>query len=269
MQISRPLQTRRIVSPFLPKVPLDPRIQQELNKLKQLQNSLSLKIEEAGAAIARANAIEPIIGEAGADGETIVGPQGEQGIQGEAGPQGEKGERGERGLQGDRGEKGDQGIAGKDGEKGKDGKNGTDATVDIPAFADKMAEYMLKEKKLTTKHIGDFTDGLEQTLRPIRSLVTGFRGGGDTVGAGSGITITNTNGVRVISASGGAGFQVPTGTVNGVNQTFVFTTAPNVIVVDQGRAMQRVSSDGTVNWTLAGTTATLSVAPTFDIYATA
>lgn len=70
------------------------------------------------------------------------------------------------------------------------------------------------------------------------------------------------------STGGTSGFQVPTGTVNGTNQVFVWTTAPSVIVVDQGRAMQRVSSDGTVNWTIVGTTTTLAIAPTFDVYST-
>lgn len=67
---------------------------------------------------------------------------------------------------------------------------------------------------------------------------------------------------------GGGGFQQPTGTVNGTNKVFVWSTEPNVIIVDQGRAMQKVSSDGTVNWT-GTTTTTLTEAPQYDIYATA
>lgn len=70
---------------------------------------------------------------------------------------------------------------------------------------------------------------------------------------------------------GGSGFQAPlTGVIDGVNRTFIWTTAPNVIVVDQGRTMQKTNSapDSTVNWT--GTTTTiLAVAPTFDIFAIA
>lgn len=56
------------------------------------------------------------------------------------------------------------------------------------------------------------------------------------------------------------------GAVNGTNQTFVFSTAPSLISVDQGRFMQKVSSDGSVNWT-GTTTVVLTVAPTFDIFA--
>lgn len=69
--------------------------------------------------------------------------------------------------------------------------------------------------------------------------------------------------------SSSSGFKLPTsGMANGSNQIFVWATAPNVIVVDQGRTIQKVSSDGTVNWT--GTTTTvLSIAPNFDIYAIA
>lgn len=68
---------------------------------------------------------------------------------------------------------------------------------------------------------------------------------------------------------GGSGYQQPTsGVVNGINAIFTWTTSPNIIVVDETRSMQRVSSDGTVNWT--GTTTTvLSIAPNFDIYASA
>lgn len=70
-------------------------------------------------------------------------------------------------------------------------------------------------------------------------------------------------------SSGSTGFQQPTsGTVNGVNAVFVWATAPSVIVVDQGRPMQKVSSDGTINWT-GTTTTTLAVAPNFDIFASA
>ena len=66
-------------------------------------------------------------------------------------------------------------------------------------------------------------------------------------------------------ASGGASIQVPTGTVDGSNSTFTFTSAPTLICVDQGRFMQQTSSDGTVNWT--GTTVVvLTVAPTFDVF---
>jgi len=73
-----------------------------------------------------------------------------------------------------------------------------------------------------------------------------------------------------ITTSGGSGFQRPlTGSVNGTNKTFTWTTAPNVIVTDEGRIFQKLQSDGiTVNWT--GTTTTvLTIAPNFDIFSSA
>lgn len=73
--------------------------------------------------------------------------------------------------------------------------------------------------------------------------------------------------VDLIGGGGSNGYQQPTGTVNGSNQVFTWSTAPNVIVVDQGRSMQKVSSDGTVNWT-GTTTTTLAIAPNYDVFAT-
>lgn len=66
-------------------------------------------------------------------------------------------------------------------------------------------------------------------------------------------------------SSGGGSILSATGSVNGSNKVFVFSRAPSMIVVDQGRPMQKVSSDGTVNWT-GTTTVTLDVAPNSDIF---
>lgn len=88
--------------------------------------------------------------------------------------------------------------------------------------------------------------------------------------AGTGVTLTYSysygrNDVT-ISTSGG-GFLAATGTVNGTNLDFTFSSAPSIIVVD-GVPRQKTQSDGTVNWT--GTTSiTLVVAPTFDVYGVA
>lgn len=145
------------------------------------------------------------------------------------------------------------------------------AEIDHATVADKVLE-MIKtgKKKLSLSHIGDFNEGLEQTIRPIRSLMAGFRGGGDVVTAGSNVTITtDANGKKVInsSGSGGSGYQAATGTIDGSNKVFVFATAPSAVVVD-GASLRKTASDGTVNWT-GTTTITLSVAPNFDIYAVA
>jgi len=128
--------------------------------------------------------------------------------------------------------------------------------------------------------------GLEEELKRIESTSGGSRGmfrwnsglqvfgGGSKVGAksleidfGSGLTATDVNGrISVIASGSGSAPQTPTGAINGVNKVFVFAIAPTMVAVDQGKFMQRVSADTTVNWTLSGTTITLAVAPTFDIF---
>ncbi len=69
----------------------------------------------------------------------------------------------------------------------------------------------------------------------------------------------------LVDTTGSISILTPTGAVDGVNTIFVFTSAPSLIGVDQGRIMQKTSSDGSTNWT-GTTTVTLTVAPTFDIY---
>ncbi len=93
--------------------------------------------------------------------------------------------------------------------------------------------------------------------------------------AGSNMTLTyaTVNGMPTITFSatggggGGSGFQQPTsGSINGINKVFDFATAPNALCIDDGRIIQQVASDGTVNWT-GTTTITLAIAPIFDIFA--
>lgn len=109
-------------------------------------------------------------------------------------------------------------------------------------------DEILKRDQNSAVVLGGVTDDASQLIRMLRV---------DPV----------TNRLLVSGTGGGGGFTklTATGTVNGSNTAFTFTSAPSVIVVDQGRTMQQVSSDGTVNWT--GTTSvTLSIAPNFDIF---
>lgn len=77
--------------------------------------------------------------------------------------------------------------------------------------------------------------------------------------------INGTLNIPQYTSGSGISILVPTGTVNGSNTTFVWSAAPNVIALDNGNFMNKVSSDGTVNWT--GTTTTvLNQAPNFNIY---
>lgn len=125
----------------------------------------------------------------------------------------------------------------KDGKDGKDGRDGKDAEVDIdqivslvqasipPLVIDRAAivaevekgvlERLAKEKprKFKVKDIEDLNPALESMLRRYGAYI---HGGGDTVAAGSGVTIVvNSDGTKVISATG-SGTQVATQVVTGV-----------------------------------------------------
>lgn len=144
--------------------------------------------------------------------------------------------------------------------------------IDHAKVADEVLSMIEKgKKKLSIKHLGDFTDGLEQTLRPIRSLMAGFRGGGDVVLAGSNVSITtDANGKKVINSTGGSGFTVlaATETPDGSRTQFTLPSAlakPSYLVVDNVW-MKATTASGTVNWTWSGTVATLTIPAVDDIW---
>lgn len=114
--------------------------------------------------------------------------------------------------------------------------------------------------------------GLESKFAELRAHVAGStRGGGDTIVAGSGVTIVDTvNGNKRISASGGAGFTrlTATGAVNAANVTFTFTQAPTYVVAD-GVWYEAVDNNLNVQWTIAGLTVTMVNPPAFSIYGVA
>ena len=114
--------------------------------------------------------------------------------------------------------------------------------LDIESLFKDFISRIQKEKLIDISHVGNMQQFIfGKTKYGVHEMMHGGAGPG-------GLTIA-----------------VPTGNVDGVNTVFAFAVAPQLIVVDQGRTMQKVSSDGTVNWT-GTTTVTLSVAPNFDIY---
>lgn len=127
----------------------------------------------------------------------------------------------------------------------------------------------LKKKPITI----DDVHGLPNTIREIKNRPSGFmHGGGDTVVAGTGVTITQTNGIKTISASvGGITTLAATETPNGTNTIFTFATAtsqPSFLLVDN--VWQRATTkSGTVNWTWAAgpKQATLTIPPADEILA--
>lgn len=217
------------------------------------------------------------VGPKGTDGKSIAGPKGEDGQDGEKGQDGKTPTKNEL-----------LAIIEPLIPEVKDKKiviteTHIDRIAERAAKKIKLPEYKkdeldienllsLIEKRPKGKRLNmDFVDGLSQTIQSLSSQITSkgyLHGGGDTVAAGSNITITvDANGKKTISSSS-VGFQTPTsGVVDGNNATYIWATDPNIIVVDEGRAMRKTSSDGTINWT--GTTTTvLTIAPTSDIYAT-
>lgn len=128
------------------------------------------------------------------------------------------------------------------------------------------------KRKINVKHLEGFNEGLEQTMAPIRHLAAGFRGGGDTVAAGTNVTLTILPSGKVqINAAGGGGFTPlnSTETPNGVRTVFTFSAAtaqPSYIISDNVW-MKPVTKAGTVNWTWnAGTKqATMTIPPADDI----
>lgn len=141
--------------------------------------------------------------------------------------------------------------------------------IDPIAVIEKIMALPDGKFKLKTGHI----DGLEQTIAAFQSqLGRGYlHGGGDTVAAGTNITITtNANGQKVISAtSGGFTSLDPTQTPDGSRTTFTFAAAlakPSYIIQD-GIWMKATSKAGTINWTWNSGTkvATMTIPPIDDI----
>lgn len=150
-------------------------------------------------------------------------------------------------------------------------QDGKDAIIDHDAIVEKILGKIIKEKKLSTKHLSDFNEGLEQTIAPIRHLATGFRGGGDTVAAGANVSISQSGGVKTISVTSGLTKLTATETPNGVLTAFTFSaaTAKPSFVISDNVWLQATSKAGTVNWTWNSVSkvATLTVPPVDDILA--
>lgn len=143
-------------------------------------------------------------------------------------------------------------------EKGEKGKDANEQTI-----AEKIVElFVLGKKKIHAKYIEGLKEMIEKEIAPVRHLGA-MRGGGDTVAAGSGVTITNSNGVKTISATGGSlSVLAATGTVDDSNTTFTFPSAPTLIIVNGATYRNGFGC------TISGTTGTLNspVGTGGDIY---
>lgn len=151
------------------------------------------------------------------------------------------------------GEQGPQGVKGDRGERGPAG------SPDTPLKVRNKLESLTGEERLDKSAI----KGLDEEIAQLKQggSRTGWgahpltvQSSGTVVGKvvrninfSGGLTATaNASGVITVIATG-TGYQAPTsGTVNGSNTVFVFTTAPNAVIVDGGRAIQKVSGDGKI-----------------------
>lgn len=80
------------------------------------------------------------------------------------------------------------------------------------------------------------------------------------------LTADPITGALLVSTTGAGGFTEldPTGTVNGLNATFVFAQAPTYIISDHA-VYRQTNSIGTSNWT-GTTTVTMTIPPQEDIF---
>ncbi len=113
-------------------------------------------------------------------------------------------------------------------------RDGKDAIIDENALAEKVVEHIKVNKKLTKEHIGGLDEEISSYRNQMAMKQAGQHGGGDTVTAGSNVTITtDSNGKKVISASTGAAAPLtPTGTVNGSNTVFTVLSEPSSVIAD-------------------------------------
>lgn len=184
----------------------------------------------------------------------------------------------ERGLKGEKGARGEQGLPGLNGRHGRDGYTpvkGKDyftnedineivfktlLKIKVPkdGISPKMADIVnavLKEIKLPER---DDIVSKKELVEFLRR--GGFRGGGDTISAGTGITITEINGIKQISTNGSAALSIltATGTVDDSNVTFTFASVPVLININGSFYAAGSTVGGVAVWTNVGTTITLA-----------
>jgi len=125
------------------------------------------------------------------------------------------------------------------------------------------------KKNLKVEHI----PGLKSEIDSYRNQLAGkaygrdtwARGGGDTVLAGSGVTIsTNSDGNKVIAASSSTSFadnETPTGLINSSNVTYTLANTPSPAASLLLYLNGQLLTAGGVDYTLATATITMVNAP--------
>ena len=191
---------------------------------------------------------------------------------GEAGKDGKNGKDGytpQKGIDYQDGEKGEKGEDGLKGEKGEAGKDGSPDTPD--QIKEKLSTLKGKER-LHIKNIHGFDEVLNEAGSNFLDQAKGFAPRAlnslydvNIYGLSDGQTLVwKASQQKWIpgTASGGGGLTpiVISGAVNGSNLTFTSTTKPTYIVSD-GVWYTALDANSNVQWSYAGGTITLSIAP--------
>lgn len=156
---------------------------------------------------------------------------------------GSDGRDGRDGVDGRDGRDGVDGELGAPGKDGKDGVNGKDGTLELNDVYDDFIKRIAKDKPIDISNIRN----AESFMFGKKKYKTEelLHGGGPTLVAGSGITLTsNTNGTTTVTATG-TGFTIsqetPVGLVNASNTTYTVSHTPIFIMVD---GMLRTAGNG-------------------------
>lgn len=141
--------------------------------------------------------------------------------------------------------------------KPKDGKTivGPKGMDGISADPVAIVEKIKKDKLLKAEHV----DGWQDPTEVVRRFMAngGIRGGGDTVAAGSGVSISNSNGVKTISVSSSSTNvrdEVPSG--SGTAFTLAHTPVSGTLQLFRGGARQQVGAGK--DYTISGASITLA-----------
>lgn len=128
------------------------------------------------------------------------------------------------------------------GEKGKDGKS---------VSVDEVLKELFSPERMDLQKVIEMR--LDPHVQNLRRLV--MRGGGDTVAAGSGVSISQSGGVKTISASVSLTVITVTGTVNDSNKTFTAASQPTLLNINGAFYQQ---TGGSYTWTYVAGTITLN-----------
>jgi len=129
-------------------------------------------------------------------------------------------------------------------------KDGKDAVINEDALIERLIEKLKTDKTLTQEHIGGLKEEISSYRHQMAMKQAGQHGGGDTVVAGTNITITsNPNGTKTIS-SGAVGTAVYNEVVAGSGTSWTLAGVPATGTLRLYANGQRLTI--TVDYTLAG-----------------